>query len=372
MQVQSSYIFLPNPYKKEQERKKDSNNNVIVLDLGHNVYSFICDIFSDVKTSSVLDNLFQRTCTTTVKLDDFEYLVSFVIKEVQKNTFLDVTVTGKSKTHAIKSLEHIQTQLFSSGIDEYYIPIISYDSVSEYYCNKIYPKLNTLERNLRKLLFNIYIVNFGSQYYQATFGEDLQAQVKRNIRAPGGQKKRDIAYLQEFFYSLDFGNIQRVLFTSSWTDIDQGKKDNFLSTNTDLSKLSDKELRMKFISFSPKSDWERFFSEKIKINDIEQLLESIRQYRNKVAHCKRLNEEDYNKCTQNIRRLNRAIVKAIKITESKDFAEKNTIYLKSTLEELVKSVERFRQTIARSFESSLQLLSDTANITGDRTTTPQN
>lgn len=359
MQVKNSYIFLPNPYKKEPERKEGHNDNVIFIDLGHNVYSFIRNIFPVVKSGSMFDNPFQTTCTTTVKLDNFECLVTFVINEVQKNTFLDVIVTGKSKLHIIKSLEYVHTQLDNSDISKYYIRITSYDFISEYYCNKLYPKLNTLERNLRKLLFNIYIVNFGSQYYQATFGKDLQAQVKKIIHPSGGEEKRETAYLQEFFYSLDFGNIQRILFTSSWTDIDQNEKDNFLSAHNDLSKLSDDELRAKFVSFSPKSDWERFFSKKIKIDDIEQLLNSIRQYRNKVAHCKFLNAKDYNQCTQDIRRFNRAIVKAIKITESKDFMEKNTIYLKSALEDFAKNMERFRQTIACSLELSFRSISET-------------
>lgn len=358
LQVKNSYIFLPNPFKKEPERTKSHNDNVIFIDLGHNVYSFIRDTFSVVKSGNMFDNPFQTTCTTTVKSDDSECLVSFVINEVQKNTFLDVIVSGKSKAHTIKSLEYIQAQLFSSGIDEYYIPIISYDSVSEYYCNKIYPKLNILERNLRKLLFNIYIVNFGLQYYKTTISQDLQEEAKKKINATGGVQKKEIERLKQFFYALDYGSLYKMLFTSSWTAIDQEEKDNFLSKNSNLTQLSDKELRIKFAHFTPKSDWDRFFSEKIRIDDIKQLLDNIRQYRNIVAHCKFLNAKDYNKCTQDIRRFNRAIVKAIKITESKDFTEKNTIHLKSALEDFAKSMERLRQSIAHSFESSLRIFSD--------------
>lgn len=54
--------------------------------------------------------------------------------------------------------------LLASGVRDEYVDIISYDAISEFYCNKILPKLNTLERNLRKLLFNIYIVNFGKEF----------------------------------------------------------------------------------------------------------------------------------------------------------------------------------------------------------------
>lgn len=65
------------------------------------------------------------------------------------------------------------------------------------------------------------------------------------------------------------------MFSPSWTEIDQKEKDKFLSENTDLSILSDEELRNKFLKFTPKSDWERFFSEKIKIEKIEELIKDI-------------------------------------------------------------------------------------------------
>ena len=68
--------------------------------------------------------------------------------------------------------------------------IVSYDSVSEYYCNKAYPKLNKLERNLRKLLFNTYTVNFGVDYYQKTVSPDLQKKIKGVIQAKGNEEKK--------------------------------------------------------------------------------------------------------------------------------------------------------------------------------------
>lgn len=199
----------------------------------------------------------------------------FIINEVKEITFLDIIVDGKSKAQAITGLEYIQELLLNHDMDDYYIPIISYDAISEYYCNKIFGKLNSLERNLRKLLFDIYIANFDVQYYEATITKEHQDEIKKNIKAKGGAKSRKTEQLKTFFYALDYGSLRKILFSPSWTEIDQKEKDKFLSENTDLSILSDEELRNKFLKFTPKSDWERFFSEKIKIEKIEELIKDI-------------------------------------------------------------------------------------------------
>lgn len=62
-----------------------------------------------------------------------------------------------------------------------YIVIPSYDFVSEYYCNKIYPKLNSFKRKLRKLLYLIYRAQFEKYYFKKTTSEELQAKVKKKI-----------------------------------------------------------------------------------------------------------------------------------------------------------------------------------------------
>ena len=126
-------------------------------------------------------------------------------------------------------MEQIQDRLLSlTELNERYIAIISYDAISEYYCNKIIPKLNSLERNLRKLLFNIYIVNFGRNYYQATTGEEFQAKIKRVIQASGNKEKKEEERLKQFFYSLEFNDIQTLLFTPSWTPLMRKLRRSFL------------------------------------------------------------------------------------------------------------------------------------------------
>lgn len=75
---------------------------------------------------------------------------------------------------------------------------------------------------------------------------------------------------------MEFGDIQEILFTLTWTDYDQEKKRAFLESNKDLSELTDEKLRTAFSDFSAKNDWERFFKDKTNNSfDIESAIDSI-------------------------------------------------------------------------------------------------
>ncbi|WP_277407889.1 hypothetical protein [Lacrimispora xylanisolvens] len=53
---------------------------------------------------------------------------------------MNVEVNGNTKNHCAKTLEIINSKLFDSvnKLEEQYIIILTYDAVSEYYCNKIF------------------------------------------------------------------------------------------------------------------------------------------------------------------------------------------------------------------------------------------
>lgn len=116
------------------------------------------------RIESTQDTLFHRKYRCSLPDTVDEYAIFLIINEVAEITYLDVIIEGRSKSQAINCLEKFQSLLLASGVRDEYVDIISYDAISEFYCNKILPKLNTLERNLRKLLFNIYIVNFGKEF----------------------------------------------------------------------------------------------------------------------------------------------------------------------------------------------------------------
>lgn len=77
-----------------------------------------------------------------------------------------------------------------------------------------------------------------------------------------------------------------MLFTPWWTRLEEERYAKLLEENSDLSKLSDGELRGAITLIRPQSDWERFFSGKIQVNSIEEDIKRLRVFRNSVAHVK--------------------------------------------------------------------------------------
>lgn len=373
MELQNSYIFLKNPYAKDEKADNRSEDGTVVLTIGKNLYSYIKASFPTVSKDDGYGNFYKRKYATALQFGKVTCQVEFIITEVVDTKYLDVVVKGNTKAQIVKCMEHIQYTLLTSGVRERYIDIVSYDAVSEYYCNKIYPKLNTLERNLRKLLFNIYIVNFGRDYYKATITEELQGKIKGVINVDSSKEEKDhikadyktatkkeaeeVERLQRFFYSFEYNDIQKLLFTPSWTSSDEAIKMKFLDEHKDLSELSDEELREAFSKYVPRSDWERFFSNKINISDIKELIEQIRLYRNSVAHFKFFYKAEYDECNKLVNRLNSAIVKAIKITEDKDFAEKNAETLSETLKDVLAGFTAFTKSFAEIAQKAQKVVS---------------
>lgn len=346
MKLKNSYIFFRNPYIKEEKTQSQKSGGTIVIKNKKNLYWYIKSIFPQMERIDDSKNWYKRKYKVQYKCGKYVCDIELIMTNVVDMFYLDIVIKGKTENQIVKCFEEITDKINKSGFQEKYIDIISYDAVSEYYCNKVFPKLNTLERNLRKLLFNIYTVNFGTDYYSATITEELQAQIKEKInKDPGkntseylretykvsGSQGIEIRRMKNFFYSLDYSDIQKILFIPHWNESDESAKNEFLEKNKDLSKVSDKELREAFSKYIPKSDWSRFFSDKITICDIEVLIKKIQIYRNRIAHLKFFYREDYAEFNKIMNRLNEAIVKAIEITEEKDFIKKNEEFLSKSL-----------------------------------------
>ncbi len=77
MQIQSSYIFLPNPYNKKPARWKDEKG-VIHIETGRSVYSYIRKAFPDARCDRLDDGLFQQSFSITVEINESPVEISMV------------------------------------------------------------------------------------------------------------------------------------------------------------------------------------------------------------------------------------------------------------------------------------------------------
>lgn len=350
----NNYIFLQKEKQEDSLVTKEDKTNVI--NTRKNIDYYVKSIFGEPIDKNTEIIKFKFIYTYEVEIENKKYDVIFTIHNITHYSYLEVCVSGRTTNQVVNALEYIQSKIVDSDLENLYIMIVSYDAVSEYYCNKAYPKLNKLERNLRKLLFNTYTINFGVDYYEKTISPDLQNKIKGVIQAKGNEEKKKTERIKKFFYSMEFSDIQTLLFTKEWTKVEEENKVEFLSKHEKLTELSEEELRTAFNIFSPQSDWERLFADKIDSCEIEKMIEMVREARNDIAHCKFFYKEQYLSFSKLIIVLNNFIIKAIKLTEEKDFVEKQNEFFRIEFAGILEKATQFQKHINETIKNSISRL----------------
>lgn len=245
--------------------------------------------------------------------------ISITVHETLKILLLNVSISGEtinniSLLETFDNLFHDKRYINTySGkrlclVDSYEI-IKTYDDVSSYYCNLVYPLLNEFDRKMRLLLYNTYYVLYGDEfpkkfnYYQKALGCRLYKKGDNNDSATKFCS-------DNIFYAYDYSQMIDILF----------RKNKNKSENN-------------------KSDWELFFSDKISLPTFEDDIREIKGLRNNVAHCKLFPKYDYERLKYLLTKYNNALDKAIKLTYSKDFAKEYMTSIKNALELMVSKIK---------------------------------
>ena len=348
MKVENNYIFL----EKEAEPRKttaevnEKGTKVLNLNLPVGLRQIINKSF-DIKSGEwqKIAKIFRYKASKQINIDGNTATVLFEIFDVQERRYLNIVVESKTKAQCIKVMEYIDSVLCNPAnkFEERFIMINAYDSVSEYYCNRIFAKFAHFERTFRRLLFNIYVLNYGNEYFSKTIDKEIVNKAKGNIRA---KKNRNEKYLKEFFYSLDYSDLQAILFKPSWTSVDEADKEDFLIKNSDLSALPDDKLRKFINGIGAKSDWDRLFKDKVKVDNIEGQIDFVRKFRNQVAHSKFFMQSDYKESTKSLNKLLKLIENAIALTQDEDFHSKNMERFQESMHNISKTFEQFYKKIS--------------------------
>lgn len=340
MNVVNSYVFI---------EKKDNIKKTKEIILGANfisIFSKIFDINIEENEMNEMTNNTKRFIKENIDLHNtvlrgkFNYKINesktvtlnFKLVSVTGVYYLDIFLKDK-KSNIINALNDInQILLNDKDINKKYIPVVSYDFVSQNFCNRIFPLLNEYERKLRKLMFLTFTSRFKELYFEKTASDDMITNVKGKIK----EGKSDTKRIQNYFYSMDMATVREFLFYKSWTDIEEKRKNSILKK--DFSKMSNEKIRNLIDSISPKSNWERYFSDKGFDDEIESTMYRINILRNKVAHNKLFSKEEYDEMLILLNNTIKIIDKAIIKTETLDFSKIN---YSSRLESIINMQKKF-------------------------------
>ena len=375
MEFKNSYIFLKRKSTKKENEKAKEKEDKKNIKLSPTFMQLMKKAFDEIEFESEKHNLINNG-SIVIRKNKNKKKVLFKYNIICGNCYLDIKVNSNCELTAIGLLNDVNKKLISKNncFDEFYISIISYDYISEYYCNRLFPYLNEFERKLRKLLFNVYTLNFDLEYYSATPNKELQGDIKKksielnkelNEMNSDNISKND-CLTKYGFYSLEYSDIDKLLFSDYVSEKDKNKLQDFLKNNEDLSKVGDEELREKFELLKPKHDWDRFFKNKRMGDDFQIIFGDIHRFRNNIAHCKFVSKRQYTKCLSLLKHNIELLDIAISISEEKDFFKKNIELQQDSFDRMSKMLREAVYNFYKPFLDNIELLTQSTKQLSDR------
>ena len=182
--------------------------------------------------------------------------------------------------------------------EQKYHLIVANDELSEYYCNRAYPKYQKFERQLRHLIFKVVTKAYGNLWAEETINKDLKKKLKEEIKTRSGGRKEDLL-IEQALHEMSMGQLIDFLFYGEAEILMEDYIDEYYPSSK-LESLSKEELISLIEKFRKKSVWNLFLSKNFDIDEPRKKLNFLRQGRNKVAHCKKFYSDDYYKSTEYI------------------------------------------------------------------------
>ncbi len=215
-------------------------------------------------------------------------------KKISEIQYLSINMEGKSKQRVAEVMNFVHQQIFVHEEKSHYDIIVSYDGISKYYCDRIYPLLNEFERQIRNLIFKLLTRCFGALWLEKTTTEEQQNDIKSKLQI-SSKRLRNQKMIEEALYEMDIKDLENYLFMprSSMSAMDLRSED---FTDERLKSLSQDKLVELAQQLRPLSLWERYFEKEVEIDSLQDKLQAIRLFRNKVAHAKHFHKQDYSEC----------------------------------------------------------------------------
>lgn len=267
---------------------------------------------------SALGKIFSNLSKDTFELDSENntYILNYRFSNKQNNVYRLYIEFHASPAKEAEVLNEVNKKLNGPEIKKDYNLIVAYDEVSEYYCGKISEKFGKSERLLRELIFLIMIKTFGAEWVKKTISKELLDKIKASA---GGLNEAQI--VENVLYEMTIAQLEDYLFKPySGLEINPELEEEFNKVNIDELSEIEKSNWLKIMQ--KRSLWDDYLVDYgLDMESMQQDLEIIRKYRNKVAHNKKFSKEDYDYSREVLNGFNKTLSAAISDIEERDFAK---------------------------------------------------
>lgn len=264
----------------------------------------------------------QVTINTFVyKIDNTPYTIDYKCSGVNDEIYY-LSVSHNFRPSIDAKVLNLVTKCIQNGIHrkDFYI-FYAYDETSEYYCAKLAPRFGKFERLMREFIYVNLTISLKSQWFEQSFTEDLKNEIKAKLNNQN-------SLIEQALYEMTFAQLYDFLFVEyAYTSPNCVIYERLLPLdleNTDKQTIIDAINTCKKVSL-----WDRYFLSSQM--DLKDYLNDMREYRNKVAHNKFITSEEYEKCTKNLKIINKQLSLAINNLYSQVYSEETWSYIGTLL-----------------------------------------
>lgn len=189
-----------------------------------------------------------------------------------------------------------------------------WDDVSMYYGRKLYPMMTEIESLLREIIYLFMIKNVGSKWLKEQSPKEVKDAIQKTLsknQITASYPDTD-ALIYADFITLGYFFFSKYPLKSDYQRMiqDLKKKENY--TEEKLNEIIEQ--------YESKSNWERYFADKITIEGLSEKWGKLYEYRNKVAHTKKIVKRDYEEARKIIDELKPAFQKCLNHLDTADIA----------------------------------------------------
>lgn len=247
------------------------------------------------------------------------FKINFYDNDNRNELIFDLSLQGENNT----VIEHFNTlgrkirKIVSKINSDLKINTIIND-VGKNYAINAYPILFNIENLLRRLIYRFMYINVGMQWNSNAISDDVKKSIDSKNRNTDGN----------YLHNIDFIQLSHLLF-QQYTNIPIQTFQNKLLETKDVTKFDLNTLE----DIKPKSNWERYFSRLINIEDkdLKDKWEKLYMLRNMVPHNNFIERKHYDEIvsisSKITKILNEALEKLsdIKLTDEEVIAIKNSV-----------------------------------------------
>lgn len=279
---------------------------------------------------------------TTLLLDmhELEYALEIVEVKESKEIIFHLRIMGcGEEDEQIVMLEEFDTLIKEINEKQGKLFIINtvWNDVSLNYAKKLYPDIIKVESTLRKIIYLFMLKTVGNRW----FDTDTPFQVQENIC---DVIKKNSKSRSEIVDLLDYADFIKL---SSFLSVPYARKSDLNSLFKQLKQYENKKtgktltsevIRKLSEDYEPKSNWERYFSDKLNVKSLNMFSKnwnSLYNIRNCVAHVKTIMKEDYDKAVSLIQSFLKMFDECLNIIDTLNITEEESNDIEEVAQQII-------------------------------------